>query len=147
MEILNSDSSESLNHIIDGSFEGLLTSVFESYESKNFPAGVYTKDEYQHSLYNTPLEITTNDVKAERVRNGIVNKLGMTIYDNVWVAYLSRDPDRFTKISRYIKLAFEEGRGIVDRLTNPVVYDLFAICRNVGRETSKLAGFIRFSVM
>ena len=134
-------------HIIDGSFEGLLTSVFDAHADKIFPSSVYRKNEYQLSLCENPLEIFTDTIKAERVLNGIVRKLGVQIYENIWTAYLSNDPDRFSKLSRYLKLAFIIGRGINDRLTEPAVLDIFAICRNVGRETNKLMGFLRFSVM
>ena len=147
MDTIANNEYETLIHIIDGSFEGLLTSVFTAYAKKAFPAGVYVKNEYQQSLYESADEITTDEIKAERVRTGIVIKLGTRIYENVWTAYLSCDPDRFTKIFRYIVLAFAEGRSIVNKLTDKIVFDIFALCRNVGRETCKLTGFIRFSVM
>ena len=134
-------------HIIDGSFEGLLTSVFVAHAQKRFPAGVYSKDAYQQSLYETPVEIATDAARAERVRNGIIEKLGHRVYENAWTAYLSCDPDRLSKISRFITLGFRVGRDLTDRLAEPAVMDMLMICRNVGRETNKLAGFIRFSVM
>ncbi|MCL2057656.1 MAG: TIGR03915 family putative DNA repair protein [Oscillospiraceae bacterium] len=138
---------ESVIHIIDGSFEGLLTSVFEAYADRLFPTGIYDGGGYQQSLCESPRVITTDSAKAGRVLDGIVDKLGATIYRNIWTAYLSCDPERYTKIMRFLKLAFAEGRGVTERLTDPAVFDIFAICRNVGRETGKLAGFIRFSVM
>ena len=139
--------SDSVMHIIDGSFESLMTSVFISHAEKQFPAGIYQKDEYQQSLYIAPREIQTDPVKADRVRNGIIRRLGTGIYENIWVAYLSNDPEKFTKISRYLKLAFVVGRNVTERLTEPEVMDMLMICRLVGRETNKLGGFIRFSVM
>jgi len=147
MEAAHNKTYETNVHIIDGSFEGLLTSVFVAHENNAFPAGIFINNEYQQSLYETTIEINTDETKAERVRNGIIIKLGTRIYENAWTAYLSNDPDRFTKISRYLRLAFAEGRSIADRLANPVVFDLFAICRNVSRETCKIVGFLRFSVM
>ena len=138
---------DSIVHIIDGSFESLLTSVFDAHADKLFPIGVYRENEYQQSLCERPLVIITDAAKAERVRNGIVRKLGVQVLENIWMAYLSNDPDRFTKIARFIKLAFVVGRRIDERLTEPAVHDIFAICRNVGRETNKLLGFLRFSVM
>jgi len=134
-------------HIIDGSFEGLLTSVFVSHAERRFPDGIYTADEYQQSLCDALLEIRTDPAKAGRVRAGVEKKLGGEIYENIWTAYNSSDPERYSKISRYLALAFAVGRGVTERLADPAVLDLFAICRNVGRETNKLVGFIRFSVM
>jgi len=137
----------SIIHIIDGSFDGLLTSVFISHAEKRFPSGVYERDEYQQSFCESPIEIETNEIMADRVRSGILHRLGTGISEIVWTAYLSNDPDRFSKISRYLQLAFVVGRGVSDRLAEPAAMDMLMICRNVGRETCKLAGFIRFSVM
>ena len=134
-------------HIIDGSFEGLLTSVFESHANKAFPSGVYAGDSIQQSVLDAPVDIVTDQAKAERVKNGIVRKLGTGVYENVWTAYLSCDPARFTKISNFLKMAFAAGREVMDRLAEPEVLDIMALCRNVGRESNKLTGFIRFSVM
>ena len=147
MDYISDNELNSVAHIIDGSFEGLLTSVFVAHADRLFPSGVYPAYAYQQSLCEKPLEIITDAAKTERVRKGVIDKLGVNIYENIWMAYLSNDPDRFTKISRYLKLAFEVGRHINDRLTEPAVLDIFEICRNVGRETNKLVGFLRFSVM
>jgi len=137
----------SIIHIIDGSFDGLMTSVFVAHAEKRFPAGVYDINEYQQSFCDLPVEITTDEIMADRVRSGILHRLGTGISEIVWTAYLSNDPDRFTKISRYLQLAFVVGRGVSDRLAEPAAMDMLMICRNVGRETCKLAGFVRFSVM
>ena len=134
-------------HIIDGSFEGLLTSVFTAHAEKRFPSGVYARDAYQQSIYETPVLIATDLTKAERVKNGILRKLGSHIYENAWTAYLSCDPERFGKISKFLRLAFIVGRAVSDMMTETEVLDIMSICRNVGRETNKLSGFLRFSVM
>jgi len=150
MDIIDSENNSGavgVAHIIDGSFEGLLTSVFAAHAEKRFPSGVYVREEYQQSLYESPVFIETDMLKADRVRNGIVNKLGTGIYESIWTAYLSCDIDRYTKISRYLKLAFVVGRDVADRLAEQEVLDMLMICRNVGRETNKLVGFLRFSVM
>lgn len=141
------DIFDGIIHIIDGSFEGLLTSVFVSHAEKRFPSAIYQKDEYQQSLYDAPREIATDGVKAGRVRNGIINKLGAGVYENMWTAYLSCDTERYSKISRYLELAFKVGKGVTERLAEKAVMDILAINRNVGRETNKLVGFLRFSVM
>jgi probable DNA metabolism protein len=140
-------NEDSIVHIIDGSFEGLLTSIFEAYAGKRFPSGIYAKEAYQQSLYDTPVEITTDAAKAGRVQKGIIGKLGQGVYETVWTAYLSCDPDRYHKIARFLALCFKDGKNASDKLTEPAAFDMLAICRNVGRETNKLTGFIRFSVM
>jgi probable DNA metabolism protein len=121
--------------------------VYEAHARKQFPDGIYVGGEFQQSLCETIDAIDTDAIKAERVRRGILDKLGSGIYENMWTAFLSNDPERYTKISRYLRLAFAVGGDVAERLADPAVFDIFMICRNVGRETNKLVGFIRFSVM
>lgn len=134
-------------HIFDGSFEGLLTSVFDAHARRRFPDGVYTTEEYQESFCEIPELVETDYAKANRVLAGIEKKLGAFAYGYVWTAYLSCDPERYSKISRYLRLCFASGRDMSDRLAEPAALDMLAINRNVGRETNKLLGFLRFSVM
>ncbi|MDR3121698.1 MAG: TIGR03915 family putative DNA repair protein [Clostridiales bacterium] len=136
-----------LMYIIDGSFEGLLTSVFEAFKTRRFPAGVHARQAFQQSLCAIPTIIMTDDQKAGRVRAGILKKLGSLVYEQVWMAYLSNDPERYTKVFRYLALAFRTGRSIADRLAEPAVLDVFSLHRGVSRELNKLMGFVRFSVM
>ena len=134
-------------HLIDGSFDGLLTSVFDAYASKRFPKRIYERGEYQLDLALEPIDILTDPAKADRVQAGIIRRLGGEAFDHVWEAFLSDDCERFTKIFRFLALGFKIGRKACGSLAEPAVMDIFELSRRVGRETSLMLGFLRFSAM
>jgi probable DNA metabolism protein len=134
-------------HIIDGSFDGLLTSVFLAFEHGRFPERVYENGVCQSSFVDIPVEIVTDSAKARSVLSGITRKLGKDVYEQVYMAYLSYDSERFSVISRFLTYAFKTGGDIMGHMAEKTVMDLFALCRNYRRETEKLLGFLRFSVM
>jgi probable DNA metabolism protein len=134
-------------HLIDGSFEGLLSSVFHAYSQNRRPAGIFCESGYQQDLAHAPIRIATDHAKAERVRLGLLRKLGGIAYEQVWTAFLSSDEARYVKIFRFIALGFQVGRSVTDRLAEPAVMDVLGLSRLVTREYSKLLGFVRFSVM
>lgn len=76
----------------DGSFEGLLCCVFESYERKEIPADVLPPEEGQTMLFSTR-EIETVEEKAARVRAAIPQKIGrdaMRLVQDVFLTCLPR---------------------------------------------------------
>lgn len=134
-------------HIIDGSFEGLLTSVFEAYSSRRFPAGICADDGYQLDFGQEQVHIRTDGAKASRVMAGILRKMGAAVYEQAWTAFLSNDATRHIKILRYLALGFQVGRALPDMLAEPAVMDVLELARPVARECNKLLGFVRFSIM
>jgi probable DNA metabolism protein len=139
--------AECIAYVYDGTFEGLMTAVFESYAKKEMPAVICENDNIQMSLCYSPVLISTDPVKAGRVIDGIVHKIGDDIYNNIWTAFLSCDPDRSDKIFRYIRYGFDNGNKIHIDLTCGDVSSVLNICRAVNWELNKYSGFLRFSVM
>ena len=134
-------------HLIDGSFDGLLTSVFVAYESRRFPERIYARDEYQLDFTRAPIDICTDAAKADRVQAGIMRRLGEEAFSNVWASFLSDDRERFTKIFRFLSFGFTAGRVACAQLAEPVVIDVFELARRVSREKERMLGFLRFSAM
>ena len=61
--------------VYDGSFEGLLTAIFELYERKIGDACLVRSEHYQPQLIASSLQIIPDQKKAERVWNGLKQKL------------------------------------------------------------------------
>lgn len=57
--------------LTDGTFEGLLTAVFDSYSVHPAPISVHAAAVCQQELGRRYLEIRTDDAKAERVIAGV----------------------------------------------------------------------------
>ena len=85
--------------------------------------------------------------KAEKVTNSIRKKLSEELYETVYRAALSYDPNRADKIYRFLIYAFAIGTCVMDRLQIPAVYDIFQMNRYLAREYTHVIEFARFSQM
>ena len=85
--------------------------------------------------------------KAEKVTNSIRKKLSEELYETVYRAALSYDPNCADKIYRFLIYAFAIGTCVMDRLQIPAVYDIFQMNRYLAREYTHVIEFARFSQM
>lgn len=133
--------------LYDGTFEGLMTAVFDSYSFHPAPEGVAQVQQCQQLLGRDYRDVITDDEKADRVIAGIRRAMGADAYEKVWRAFLSCDDGKGDAIYRYIRLGMRIGRGILLRLTDDRVMRLDGIERLVGREAGLLIEFVRFAEM
>jgi probable DNA metabolism protein len=130
----------------DDSFEGLLTAVFDSYRGKQTPIGIVGQ-QHQKRLDAQYVNIETDNAKAERVINGINRVMGGNAYEKVWTGFLSCNPDKGNIIYKYIRFGMKKGYRIHQLLTHRWVMDMDKLAKPVGRESSLMIEFIRFSCM
>src|ERR1700749_3892188 len=75
--------------IYDGTYEGWLTAVFEIYEYK-LEDIVFAKNDSSAALFFADThEVTTNIDKANRIMNGLKQRLSKEGFQNVYCAFLS----------------------------------------------------------
>lgn len=130
----------------DDSFEGLLTAIFESYSWHPAPGSIVGQ-QHQKQLGARYVAVGTDDEKAERVIRGIQSKIGGDAYERVWTGFLSCNPEKSNIIYRYIRLGMRLGPSIRRHLTDQRVMDMDKLAALVGRESSQLIEFVRFSRM
>ncbi len=129
----------------DGSFEGLLCCVFESYDQKEVPAEIIAPDEYRAMLFQTR-EIVTDEQRAGRVLASIPEKLGKAALDFVQRAFLTCLPQKELYILQFLRLGYRHGSAVLDMLANDVVHKLHKAVMHLERESHLLTGFVRFSI-
>lgn len=134
-------------YIYDGSYQGLLTTVFEAYSRHETPKMICKNGIIQQGLLDSYLNIQTDNEKADRVYKGIVNKAGKMVAENTYIAYLSFQENKEIIIFEYIRLAMIYKSNVDSYLTNKFVGLLTKMNLNTTREKHKFLGFIRFSVM
>ena len=71
----------------DGTFQGFLCCIFESYSRKEIPAAVCAPDRGQISFYDS-CEIVTDPARAQRVARGL-ERLGPTVKERITTGFLS----------------------------------------------------------
>ncbi len=140
------DSSD-LVYVYDGSYNGLFTAVFDAVYSRREIADIVTEDRLQLTFNTLFAEVETDFEKARRVREAARKKLGKDGLHRIYLAYLSDGAHKEMAIYRTLMLGFKLGREANSLLTDPSVRTVSLLAQNVSRETDKMMGFMRFSVM
>ncbi len=133
--------------VYDGSYQGLFTAIFEAVYSRTEPADIVSEDRLQLTFNTRFTDVETDPAKAGRVVSAARKKLGGEAMSRIYRAFLSSGEGRELCIYRYLMLGFRLGRAANSLLTEPYVFRVSALSQNVSRETDKMMGFIRFSVM
>lgn len=156
----------------DGTLEGLLSAVFESYVRHEDPQDVAVETKLQPRLGQTVRFIETDVERALRVQQGIKRTCGTASYDAVINASLSDDVQAGTIVYRFIRYAMAQNRphtcsgcrkrascggpgtgtscptnrptSVLNDLTHPAVEPLQRLTRAVGNERHRMLQFLRF---
>lgn len=134
-----------LVYAYDGSFEGLMCCVFESYEYKEIPSVIQSPG-IQQGLFDTPKWIKTDVLKADRVFNSIPLRISSEAQDLVKLGFLTCVPQKELLIYHFLRLGFKYGSKIMSMLTDDTVSSLQKAVRHLTSESHKFKGFVRFSV-
>lgn len=128
----------------DGSFDGLLCCVFESYAAKEIPTDIVSDALPQTTLFPIK-DIPTDPQKAKRVQLSIPEKMGDEMLEFVQHAFLTCLPQKERYILLFLRLGYRLGPAVRNHLADPTVDTLQKAVRHLGNESHLLKGFIRFS--
>lgn len=140
------DTSEAV-YVYDGSYNGLFTAIFDAVYARTTPADIVSSDRLQLTFNTRFIEVTTDPSKAARVKKAARAKLGKNAMSRIYHAFLSSGENREISIYHYLMLGFSIGSKANNHLTDRYIFNVAALSQNVSRETDKLMGFMRFSVM
>lgn len=134
-----------LIYCYDGTFDGLLCCIFESYEKKEIPVDIILPETAQSTLF-TAKAIPTDLTKAKRVLDSIPQNLGSSALTFVQHAFLTCLSQKELYILRFLRLGFRHGPAVMNMLTDKVVNTLFKAVQHLERESHLFKGFVRFSI-
>lgn len=133
-------------YIFDGSFEGFLSVIFDTYATGRQPSAISPKRPEHLPLFAEEVAIVTDKKKAARVAAGIKKNLGAEAYQHVYYCLLSAHPDACLCAYAYLRFGFAEGGKSTDcRLDKKEVETAHRISKEVGIERHRLLGLLRFS--
>lgn len=130
-------------YLYDGSFEGFLCCVYESFAQHELPFAVWTPQRETATLYPVK-DIATDPAVARRVFASFGKKLGAETEYLVSRDFLSGQEDKELLLLRFLHLAFALGPDTVKREGHPVVAPLYAMKKSLDWEVDKFQGFVRF---
>ncbi|KAA6435413.1 DNA metabolism protein [Rufibacter glacialis] len=129
----------------DGSFDGLLTVVFEAFERKAWPTQIGKEGEAPPGIFATHHFVPTQEDKANRVWDGLGKKLSAAARENVYKAFLWEQPGFEMLIFQFVRLVFTSAQqGVEENFTQPCVQKMAAVGKQMFREKHRMEAFVRF---
>lgn len=143
----HSNNIGSCAYLYDGTPEGLLCAVFETYVNHEMPDDIAPFDTFQPRLDQTIRTIKTDLSRAERTRDGIIKKAGHDTFLHILRVSLSDDPSAPRAVCRFIRHTMRNESPTyhaLEDIAHPDVADLFRIHRSVMNERHHHLEFLRF---
>ncbi len=133
-----------MTFVFDGTFEGLLTAIFDAYEVKAARVHIDSVHYYQPGLLDDAHHVIGDEAKASRVWAGLKKKLPKGWPNRIYTAFLSEQPETFQHIFDFAKYIFDSPKGAESNFGHPSVIALTKIDKSVNRERHRMKAFIRF---
>lgn len=132
-------------YIFDGTAEGMLSAVFESYERKHHQVKLLSGESAgTQELFDTSTHIVSDPNKAQRVWEGLKKKLPSGKLRHVINALFAEQPRVWQILYEYIRYVFD-GPAHADLNTGAMpVLELEQVSKKVDRERHRMKAFIRF---
>ncbi len=129
----------------DGSYEGLLSVVFECYRLKLEPEEISVEGSLT-DLFSVreSIFVPTSSECAQRVTDGISRYGGHQAVVDVYKTFLSEDAHRETIIYQYLRLLFNLKTPISNYYHEDAVFRVSQLVRQMGREIHRMHAFVRF---
>lgn len=132
--------------VYDGSFEGLLSAVFEIYEHGFTDVELASENTLQHALFGDQYRVITNETSSARVWKGFKAKVSPNAVTQVYRSWLSEMPGMDNTIYSYLRYAFDSKVDIEKDFTHPAVLRIADTAKKVHREKHRMEAFIRFEL-
>lgn len=132
--------------VYDGSFEGLISVVFDVYDQKLSQVKLSKKNQEIPDLFARKIEVDFSEQKFNRVSEKLIEYLGKSGFNSLWKATLSELPEADDLILRLIQYTFLEKQNILKNYGHPDVLKLQQILKSLNRERHRMNAFVRFEL-
>jgi len=136
-----------VSYTYDGSFEGLLSAIYESYYRHEIPHNILPEGSLQIGIFTKDYNVKTDMEKFRKVYNSIREKISPLALRNVYYVFISEWENKELIIYKYLKLGWKLGGDINRLITDESVLNVRIICRKVTSECHRFLGLVRFKLM
>jgi len=130
--------------VYDGTFEGLLTAVFEIYDRKLFHVKLIKGEWRSSAMFEEVLQVITDERRANRVLKGLRKKLSAAGIQRLYIAHMAEMENEEGAIVGFIRYVFDTDVNVEEDYGNKYVMRLSEILKMVRREKHRMEAFIRF---
>ncbi len=131
-------------HYYDGSFEGVLSAIFDAYTSRNFPGALLRRGEIPPLHAASEHTVITDAAKSRRVFSGLERRISPEARKALMRAWFSEEPGCDFLIFQYLRVIFDTPEQRPLPYMNEYVRQVREAARRVSREAERLRGFARF---
>jgi len=131
-------------YIYDGSFNGLLTIVFDCYINNQIPIKISTNELYENNILDKIKNIETDEDKSKRIYNGIIKNISYSALYISYNAFLSGKKEKEIIILKFLLNGFKIGSNIITMFSIDYVTDTLMLKRNTLFEAHRLKGLVKF---
>lgn len=128
----------------DGTFEGLLTCIFEGYTRKQFPDAINIRGKDPADLFLSVNFIEAEPIKAERVWKKILQLMPPSINQIIYYAFLSETKGIEMSILHFCRRLFNNEQNVYTDFGDDDVLKIVQVARKVKREAARIKQFVRF---
>lgn len=133
--------------VYDGSFWGLLSCIFKSYQQKITPDKIERRQVHQPLLIGQTLEIETSNEHAQRVISGLNKRTEGQAEHLFYKVFLSEDPSLEMLLFNVAKLILERGdKSALENFADSSVFRSFQLAKMMDREIHRMHAFVRFQL-
>lgn len=140
------DQRSNVIFVIDGTFEGFLSSLFFGFSQKIFPADV-VDETYQMDLFHHSYQIKTEEKLADRVAKGLIKKGGREAFRHLYLAFLCVHEVRYYALYQFSCMLLTQGKRANYAISTEAGARVLQLSRFAGNEAHFMKEFIRFSVL
>lgn len=135
--------------LYEGSFDGLLTAVFEVFEYHYKDVEIFSKERFhQENIFAEIHEVITQNDKAERVLKKLEQNIGKSGINQLLKVFLSEDPESEQIILSAVKQSIQHPlENVLQNYADNDILKISKICKSVDRERHRMTAFVRFEKM
>lgn len=130
--------------IFDGTFEGLLTAIFDFYETTPGAVKLVDATRFLPNILGGEVEIIADETKSKRVWTGLKKKISKDWQQRFYHAFLAETPEIFQHLFDFACYVFDNSEGAEYNYGHPSVIAISQADRSVNRERHRMQAFIRF---
>ncbi len=130
--------------IYDGTFEGLLTAVFEIYEHRLQHIKIEKGEWLATALFEDVIKVHTDDKRAGRVLQGLQKRLSAGAMQRLYAVHMAGMEGEDINIIGYIRYVIDSVQNVEEDYGNRYVLRLAEMVRMIRREKHRMEAFIRF---
>ena len=130
-------------YVYDGSFEGMLCCIYESFLRKEIPIAIESEVYGGRSCF-TMKKIETDEKKSDYISHIVREIISLRASELIEHAFLSDLPDKEFHILYFIRLGLKYGEKVLEMRYQEDVESLFYAESKLLREAHAMSGLIKF---